>query len=118
MADNVPVFALNFVLTTPTDLWALRYPETHDLFVLERDVGDGGPEHRRVDQCCAAGAMRIRSPELTSCRSVVVATERMDDAPGWRPLAPGELLHVPVDRAARPVRSLTVRRRTRSPCPN
>ena len=97
VADNVPVFALNFVLTTSTELWALRYPETHDLFVLERDVGHAGAGHRRVEQSGSAGAMRVRSPELTTCRSVVVATERMDDDPGWRPLEPGELLHVPVD---------------------
>jgi glutamine amidotransferase len=25
---------------------------------------------------------------------VILATERMDDDPGWRPLASGELLHV------------------------
>jgi glutamine amidotransferase len=28
---------------------------------------------------------------------VVVASERMDDHPGWRPLEPGELLHVGPD---------------------
>src|SRR5262249_26858588 len=29
VADNLPVYAVNLVLTTPTDLWALRYPDTH-----------------------------------------------------------------------------------------
>ena len=95
VADNVPVFALNFVLATPTDLWALRYPETHNLFVCERAAGGGEDYHG--SKSSTAGTMRIRSPELTGCRSVVLATEPMDEDPGWRLLEPGELLHVPVD---------------------
>ena len=39
IAENLPVFALNIVLITPTDLWALRYPDVHELFVLERAAG-------------------------------------------------------------------------------
>jgi hypothetical protein len=35
------------------------------------------------------------SQELAACRSVVIATERMDDDPAWRLVEPGELLHVP-----------------------
>ena len=94
VADHLPVFSLNFVLATATDLWALRYPETHDLFVCERSAV--GPEHSG-DEVSPAGTMRIRSPELTSTPSVVLATEPMDDDPGWRLLEPGELLHVPAD---------------------
>jgi predicted glutamine amidotransferase len=95
VADHLPVYSLNFVLATATDLWALRYPQTHDLFVLERDVG--GPHAcRQLDESSSAGTMRVRSPDLESCRSVVVATERMDEDPGWRLLQPGELLHVPL----------------------
>src|SRR5258708_17991953 len=30
---ELPMLAINFVLTTPTDVWALRYPERHALFV-------------------------------------------------------------------------------------
>jgi predicted glutamine amidotransferase len=79
------------VLITPTDLWALRYPDTHDLLVLERTAG-GGPLHH-------AGAERIRvsSAALGDRPAVVVATERMDDDPGWRSLRGGELLHVDGD---------------------
>jgi predicted glutamine amidotransferase len=96
LADHVPVFSLNFVLCTPTDLWALRYPATHPLYVLERAVG--GPDGcRELDESSSTGTMRIRSSELLTCRSVVIATERMDDDPGWRPMQPGELLHVPPD---------------------
>lgn len=94
VADHLPVYSLNFVLTTATEMWALRYPETHDLFVLERDVG--GPHGcRQLDESSSTGTMRVRSPDLVTCRSVVVATERMDEDPAWRLLRPGELLHVP-----------------------
>jgi len=34
VAANLPVYALNMVLTTETDLWAFRYPETNGLCVL------------------------------------------------------------------------------------
>jgi predicted glutamine amidotransferase len=29
IAANLPVYALNLVVTTPADMWALRYPDTH-----------------------------------------------------------------------------------------
>jgi predicted glutamine amidotransferase len=93
VAAELPVFAINLLLTTETGLWALRYPGTHDLFVLER--GAGGPHGgRHLDHASAARSVRVRSAELAEHPSVVVATERMDEDPGWRPLASGELLHV------------------------
>ena len=39
----------------------------------------------------------MRSEALSNRPAVVVATERMDDDPGWRPLRSGELLHVDGD---------------------
>lgn len=36
---ELPVIALNFVLVTPGELWALRTPELDTLFVLERPAG-------------------------------------------------------------------------------
>ena len=96
VADNVPVFSLNFVLATATELWALRYPQTHKLYVLERNVG--GPHGcQPLDESSSTGTIRVQAPELRTCRSVVIATERMDEDPGWRLLQPGELLHVPLD---------------------
>lgn len=96
IADNVPLYSLNFVLTTATDVWALRYPDTNQLFVLERNAG--GPHgDRHLEAASATGTVRVRSGELATCRSVIVATERMDEDPGWRALAPAELLHVPQD---------------------
>ena len=41
---RLPVYALNLVLITPTGLWALRYPATHELYVLDRPAG--GRPHR------------------------------------------------------------------------
>jgi predicted glutamine amidotransferase len=97
VADQLPVRALNLVLTTPTDLWALRYPDTHPLYVLRR--APGGPHgNRHLDHASAPGTVRVRSGDLASAAAVVVATERMDEDPGWRLLAPGELLHVGPDQ--------------------
>ncbi|MRH90510.1 class II glutamine amidotransferase [Nocardia sp. SYP-A9097] len=92
IADNLPVYALNLILTTATEMWAVRYPDTHDLFVLER--APGGPNgsghlnhHGRI-------GIQASSGQLADRAAVVIATERMDSDPSWRLLAPGELLHV------------------------
>jgi glutamine amidotransferase len=93
IARHLPVFALNCILITPSELWALRYPETHELYVLER--GAGGPDgQRRLEHSSPWHTVRVHSAELADARAVVVASERMDDDPGWRALEPGELLHV------------------------
>jgi predicted glutamine amidotransferase len=95
VAANLPVLSINFVMITADQLWALRYPDTHDLFVLERDAGgdDGasGLEHH------SGRRIRVTSDALASRPAVIVATERMDDDPDWRPIASGELLHVDPD---------------------
>jgi predicted glutamine amidotransferase len=98
IADRLPVYAVNLVLTTPTELWALRYPDTHPLLVLPRAAG--GPHgDRQLDHTSGRGTVRVRSRDLAGRSAVVVATERMDDNPDWRELAPGELLHVAADGA-------------------
>jgi len=96
IADNLPVFALNFVLITPTDLWAFRYPDTHELYVLERAAG-GGSGHRHLEHASARGSIRVRSGDMATRRAVVVATERMDEDPGWQNLGSGDLVHVDSD---------------------
>jgi predicted glutamine amidotransferase len=96
ISANLPVFSVNFVMTTATDLWALRYPDTHELFVLERPAGGHDGQH---ELHAHSARIRATAPHLDRRPSVVIATERMDDDPGWRALAPGELLHV--DRALR-----------------
>jgi predicted glutamine amidotransferase len=93
VAANLPVFSLNLVLTTPDQLWALRYPATHDLLVLQRRAG-GPAGDRHLEHASAPGTVRVRSRDLALAPAVVVASERMDEDPGWRSLASGELLHV------------------------
>ncbi len=115
VAENLPVFALNLVLITASELWALRYPDVHDLLVLERSSG-GPTGTRHLEHASARGTVRVRSGELAGRPAVVVATERMDEDPGWRPLEPGALVHVasdlhvtvtrPLDRP--PARQLTL----------
>jgi predicted glutamine amidotransferase len=92
VAQNLPVFALNFILITDAELWALRYPDVHELYVLERAAG--GPSGGRHLEHASARGMRIRSGELAGLQSVVVASEQMDEDAGWRLLGSGELLHV------------------------
>jgi glutamine amidotransferase len=93
IAEHLPVFALNCVLITDSELWALRYPDVHELHVLERAAG-GGRGNRHLEQASARGSVRVRSGDLATRRAVVVASEPMDEDAGWRALGSGELLHV------------------------
>jgi glutamine amidotransferase len=96
IAAELPLFALNCILATADGVWALRYPATHDLLVLERAAGGPGGD-RHLEHASAAGRIRVRSGDLAGQPSVVVATERMDEDPGWDALAAGELLHIAAD---------------------
>jgi predicted glutamine amidotransferase len=87
VAQELPLFALNVVLSTRDELWALRYPETHTLYVLERTPGDA------LEHASSVGTIRVHSSALGGRAAVVVASEPMDEDPAWRPLASGELLH-------------------------
>ncbi|MFF8727148.1 class II glutamine amidotransferase [Streptomyces sp. NPDC015171] len=93
IARNLPVYALNLILVTPDQLWALRYPETHELYVLERAAG-GQHGGRHLDHSGTHGRMRVHSAGLADQPSVIVASELMDENPHWRPMEPGELLYV------------------------
>lgn len=96
VAEHLPVFALNVILICAGELWALRYPEVHELHVLERQPG--GPRGRHhLDHASARGSVRVRSGDLAARPAVVVASEPMDEDPGWQPLSGGELLHVDGD---------------------
>ncbi|MFC8734408.1 class II glutamine amidotransferase [Luteimicrobium sp. NPDC057192] len=91
VAAELPVFALNIILATADELWALRLPATHRLFVLERR---GGPP---LD--ARSPRIHARSEALAGERAVVVASEPLDGETGWRELEPGELVHVRADLA-------------------
>ena len=93
VAAELPLFALNCVLATPTDLWALRYPDTHELLMLERAAG-GASGRRHFDGASASGRIRVRCGAMAEYPAVVFASEPMDEDPGWRGLEPGELVHV------------------------
>jgi glutamine amidotransferase len=80
-------------LITAQELWALRYPDVHELHVLQRAPG-GTSGARHLEHASARGSIRVRSGELAGLPAVVVASERMDEDPGWRALREGELLHV------------------------
>jgi glutamine amidotransferase len=87
IAANLPVFAINFLLAGADGLWALRYPATHPLYLLERPAGEP------LEHSSSFGS-RVHSEDAVDQPLVVLASERMDANPDWRLLVPGELLHV------------------------
>jgi glutamine amidotransferase len=90
---NLLVYALNLILTTETDMWALRYPDTNGLFVLEW-APDVTRERRRLNIAGSVGGVRVRFEDPAEAPAVVVASQRMNNNPGWRLMRCGELLHV------------------------
>jgi predicted glutamine amidotransferase len=102
LAANAPIYAVNVLLSTATDMWALRYPETHELYVLERD----DEPHKGPEFDLRTKRIHARSEHLCTRPSVVFASEAMDDDPRWRLLDPGELVHV--DHALRVTRRVVL----------
>jgi predicted glutamine amidotransferase len=95
IAANLPLLSANFILIEADQLWALRYPDGHELHVLEREAGGGqGSGPAPLAHRSSTGHIRVASDELAQRPAVVVATEPMDDDPGWRELGSGQLLHV------------------------
>ena len=89
LADNVQIYAVNILLSTATDLWALRYPESHELYISDRrTIPTEHRFHLRTNR------IRADSESLHQKPSVVFATEPMDDTGRWQLLEPGELIHV------------------------
>jgi glutamine amidotransferase len=93
IAADFPLYSLNMLITTATDLWALRYPDTNELWILERSIGGFDPGEM-FDERSASGIMRVHSGELSILPATVIASERMDASPSWRLLESGELVHV------------------------
>jgi glutamine amidotransferase len=92
LAEHVELYSLNFVMATPDELWALRYPEGNELWVLHHL-----PDHEPLDEHGSHGEINVRMEAAGERPVVVVASERMDDDPRWRELQPGELLRVGPD---------------------
>jgi predicted glutamine amidotransferase len=91
LAANVPIYAVNVLLSTATDMWALRYPETHQLGLLDRRHEAAAPD---AEFDLRTKRIHAQSDSLCTQPSVVLATEPMDDDPRWCLLHPGELVHV------------------------
>jgi predicted glutamine amidotransferase len=87
VAQNLPLLSINFVLVCEQEVWALRYPDAHELYVLERAAG------RAVQHDSSLGT-RVAATPVERAPTVTLASERMDGDPAWRLLEPGELLRV------------------------
>lgn len=94
---SLPVSALNTVVATPGELWALRYPGQHALYIIERPAGPGQAPAAKPGLHVRSATSSLRVPALQSAASVVVASEQLDGETGWRMLAAGELVHVRAD---------------------
>jgi glutamine amidotransferase len=95
IAAEIPLYSLNMLLTTPSDIWALRYPDTNELWILERSIAAlGGPSEDGFDGRSMSGITRVFSGQLSILSSTVIASQPMDTNPLWRLLEPGELIHV------------------------
>lgn len=88
--DRLPVLALNLIVATADQLWALRYPGTHELYILQRPGAGRGLE-------ATSARIHARSDDLRIHDCVVVASEAMDGEDGWSSLAPGEMLRIDAD---------------------
>jgi len=94
IATDISLYSLNMLLTTPTDVWALRYPDTNELWVLERSIAALGGPDGGFDQRAASGITRVFSGQLSIRPATIIASQPMDTNPLWRLLEPGELIHV------------------------
>jgi predicted glutamine amidotransferase len=90
LAENVELYSLNFVMATAEELWALRYPEGNELWVLHRVPQDDEP----LDEHGSHGEISVLMPGASETPVVVIASEKMDDDPRWREVLPGELIRV------------------------
>ncbi|GAA2413053.1 class II glutamine amidotransferase [Actinomadura vinacea] len=92
ITSELPVYSLNVLLAEPRRLWALRYPDPNELWVLEPELSGAG---RHLASAHELGSLDLESANgRRRTPAYVVASERMDDDPDWRPLRPGELLVV------------------------
>ncbi|TYK42831.1 class II glutamine amidotransferase [Actinomadura decatromicini] len=92
IAAELPVFALNVLLAEAGRIWALRYPASHELWVLRPELRESGAA-RHLGAGREPGVVRVAA-HREPAPACVLASERLDDDPGWRLLDPGELLVV------------------------
>jgi len=94
IAAEIPLYSLNMLLTTQTDVWALRYPDTNELWILERSIAALGGPDGVFDERSASGITRVFSGQLSILPATIIASQPMDTNPLWRLLEPGELVHI------------------------
>jgi predicted glutamine amidotransferase len=94
MAHTLPIYSLNLLLATADTLWALRYPDTNELYILQRPHQD-----RNGELDATSSRIRARSPDLANQAATIIASEPMDDDPNWRPLQPRELIRIDADQS-------------------
>lgn len=87
VAAELPLLAINFVLAAGDSLWALRYPDTHPLYLLEREPG------APLEHSSSLGS-RVHAPAGERRPLMVIASERMDSDPAWKMLPSGELVQI------------------------
>jgi predicted glutamine amidotransferase len=92
IAEHLPIYSLNLIITTEAEIFALRYPDTNTLYVLERPAG--GSDGEQALRHHSSLGTRVHSEQAASRPVVVLASEPMDEDSGWRALESGELLHV------------------------
>ena len=85
LAANIPIYAVNILLSTATDMWALRYPGAHELYVLDRryEHQTGAPDgefdlrtHRIRGQFQVTFAASGRTAEAGASVTLLEAAER------------------------------------------
>lgn len=89
VAENLRLYAVNLIIAADGELWAVRYPDTHPLYVLQV----AGEEPHKGQHSVR---ISVESEDLARNRrpAVVIATEKMDDNPNWRLMDSGEVLRV------------------------
>ena len=92
LAAEIELYSLNFVMATAEELWALRYPEGNELWVLHHH-----PDDEPLDEHGSYGEINVQMEAARDKPVVLVASERMDEDPRWREVRPGELLRVGPD---------------------
>jgi glutamine amidotransferase len=88
LAEGYELYSINFLLGEVGHLWAFRYPQHNPLLVLEH------AGNRALVERDAHGTLSMRADPRGDQRMVVIASEPMDDDPGWEEVGVGELIHV------------------------
>lgn len=101
IAEHLPVYAWNVVLATPDELHALRWPDVHELWWLDRAAGGHDAGADRFHGEGEVERLAVSSGDLAEHPALIVASEPLDDDPGWRALAPGQLVSADRDGVVR-----------------